>query len=201
MQEKDMYSKKYNVLLCFFILTFFLTKNVISSEKNYLEISNYLYEIKNFTVSFIQDDGGSLSEGKIFIGENRLRVEYQTPSKILIILDKDKAMYYNFELDEDEFFDPQNTSAWFFFDIFKNRDFLNDAILQSKNKNILIQKQGELNGGIYNLEIDFENNPLVLRKIRLDTADTYLKLSFFDHVYNQEFSDDFFKLINPKFFN
>ena len=196
-----MYSKKYNVLLCFFILTFFLTKNVISSEKNHLKISNYLYEIKNFTVSFIQEDGGSLSEGKIFIGENRLRVEYQTPSKILIILDKDKAMYYNFELDEDEFFDPQNTSAWFFFDIFKNRDFLNDAILQSKNKNILIQKQGELNGGIYNLEIDFENNPLVLRKIRLDTADTYLKLSFFDHVYNQEFSDDFFKLINPKFFN
>ena len=196
-----MYSKKYNVLLCFFILTFFLTKNVISSEKNHLKISNYLYEIKNFTVSFIQDDGGSLSEGKIFIGENRLRVEYQTPSKILIILDKDKAMYYNFELDEDEFFDPQNTSAWFFFDIFKNRDFLNDAILQSKNKNILIQKKGELNGDIYNLEIDFENNPLVLRKIRLDTADTYLKLSFFDHVYNQEFSDDFFKLINPKFFN
>ena len=196
-----MYSKKYNVFLCFFILTFFLTKNVISSEKNYLKISNYLYEIKNFTVSFIQEDGGSLSEGKIFIGENRLRVEYQTPSKILIILDKDKAMYYNFELDEDEFFDPQNTSAWFFFDIFKNKHFLNDAILQSKNKNILIQKQGELNGGIYNLEIDFENNPLVLRKIRLDTADTYLKLSFFDHVYNQEFSDDFFKLINPKFFN
>ncbi len=196
-----MYSKKYNVLLCFFILTFFLTKNVISSEKNHLKISNYLYEIKNFTVSFIQEDGGSLSEGKIFIGENRLRVEYQTPSKILIILDKDKAMYYNFELDEDEFFDPQNTSAWFFFDIFKNKHFLNDAILQSKNKNILIQKQGELNGGIYNLEIDFENNPLVLRKIRLDTADTYLKLSFFDHVYNQEFSDDFFKLINPKFFN
>ena len=201
MQEKDMYSKKYNVLLCFFILTFFLTKNVISSEKNHLKISNYLYEIKNFTVSFIQEDGGSLSEGKIFIGENRLRVEYQTPSKILIILDKDKAMYYNFELDEDEFFDPQNTSAWFFFDIFKNKHFLNDAILQSKNKNILIQKQGELNGGIYNLEIDFENNPLVLRKIRLDTADTYLKLSFLDHVYNQEFSDDFFKLINPKFFN
>ena len=201
MQEKDMYSKKYNVLLCFFILTFFLTKNVISSEKNYLKISNYLYEIKNFTVSFIQEDGESLSEGKIFIGENRLRVEYQTPSKILIILDKDKAMYYNFELDEDEFFDPQNTSAWFFFDIFKNKYFLKDAILQSKNKNILIQKQGELNGGIYNLEIDFENNPLVLRKIRLDTADTYLKLSFFDHVYNQEFSDDFFKLINPKFFN
>ena len=196
-----MYSKKYNVLLCFFILTFFLTKNVISSEKNHLKISNYLYEIKNFTVSFIQEDGGSLSEGKIFIGENRLRVEYQTPSKILIILDKDKAMYYNFELDEDEFFDPQNTSAWFFFDIFKNKHFLNDAILQSKNKNILIQKQGELNGGIYNLEIDFENNPLVLRKIRLDTADTYLKLSFFDHVYNQEFSDDFFKLKNPKFFN
>ena len=36
------------------------------------------------------------------------------PNKILIILDEDKAMYYDYELEEDEFFDPKNTSSWFF---------------------------------------------------------------------------------------
>ena len=40
--------------------------------------------------------------------------------KILIILDENKAMYYNYDLDEDEFFNPKDTSAWFFFEIFKN---------------------------------------------------------------------------------
>ena len=38
---------------------------------------------------------------------------------LTIILDDDKAMYYNYELEEEEFFNPQNTQAWFFFDIFK----------------------------------------------------------------------------------
>ena len=59
-------------------------------------------------------------------------------------LDKDKAMYYNFELDEDEFFDPKILHM-VIFDIFKQA-FLNDAILQSKNKKWHDTKQIELNG-------------------------------------------------------
>ena len=41
----------------------------------------------------------------------------------MIVLDQDRGMYYNYELDEDEFFNPKDTSAWFFFEIFKNKKF------------------------------------------------------------------------------
>ena len=50
-------------------------------------------------------------------------MEYTKPSKILIILDEDKAMYYNYDLEEDEFFDPRKTSAWFIDDVFNNNNF------------------------------------------------------------------------------
>ena len=49
-----------------------------------------------------------------YILEQRVRVEYDYPTKILIILDENKAMYYDYELNEDEFFDPKKTIAWFF---------------------------------------------------------------------------------------
>ena len=36
------------------------------------------------------------------------------PEKILIILAKNKAMYYNYELEEDEFFNPKIQALGFF---------------------------------------------------------------------------------------
>ena len=68
------------------------------------KVINYLDNLHLFSASFIQNDGETLSEGLISIGMKRIRVEYLTPSKILIILDDNKAMYYNYELQEDEFF-------------------------------------------------------------------------------------------------
>ena len=51
-----------------------------------------------FSASFIQNDNETLSEGKVYIGEKRVRADYSFPTNILIILDKNKAMYYNYEL-------------------------------------------------------------------------------------------------------
>ena len=56
------------------------------------------------------------------IGENRLRAEYFSPTKFIIIVSKNKAMYYNIDLDEDEFFDPK-IHQLDFFDIFHNPKF------------------------------------------------------------------------------
>ena len=115
MQVKDMCLKNNNLFIWIFIFVFFFIKAVFADEKEINNIINYLGGLKLFSSSFIQDDGESISEGKIFIGLKRVRVEYKTPSKILIILEKDKAMYYNYDLDEDEFFNPKDTAAWFFF--------------------------------------------------------------------------------------
>ena len=51
------------------------------------------------------------------------------------------------------------------------------------------------------IKVKFEKKPLILRSMEILIADNFLKLSIYNHSYNEEFSKDFFKLINPKFLN
>ena len=188
---------------CLLLNSFFLfTIKVYSETNNKIKIIEYLNSLNNFSASFLQNDGKTLSEGKVYIGEKRVRAEYFLPVKILIILDHDKAMYYNYELDEDEFFNPKNTNAWFFYDIFRNPLFFNDADIKVKNNHLILEKNGlDIEEGEYFIKIYFENNPLVLRKIDVEINKEILTLSIYDHNYNNNFNYAFFKLINPKLLN
>ena len=201
MRVKDMCLKNNNFSIWIFVCIFFFIKAVFADEKEINNIINYLGDLKLFSSSFIQDDGESISEGEIFIGLKRVRVEYKTPSKILIILEKDKAMYYNYDLDEDEFFNPKDTAAWFFFDIFNNPEIFYESTLIKEKNYIVIKKEENNEIGEYNLKVYFENNPLLIRKIALNYQDTQLVLSIFNHTYNKEYDKNFFKLINPTFFD
>ena len=42
---------------------------------------------------------------------------------------------------------------------------------------------------------------MILRRIRLKIGDAEILLSIFNHRFEEEFDEDFFKLINPKIFN
>ena len=111
-------------------------------------------------------------------------------------------MYYNYELEEDEFFDPKNTNAWFFYDIFRNPLFLENSIINVRNKEIIIEKEGIDNEEKdFLIKVYFEQNPLVLRGVEVTINDETLKLSIYNHNYYQEFDENFFKLINPKLLN
>ena len=108
-------------------------------------------------------------------------------------------MYYNYELEEDEFFNPKNTNAWFFYDIFRNPNFFEDSEIKLKNNEIILEKSGFNNEQTkYLINIYFENNPLILRKIEVYVNDEFLQISIFNHTYNENFDKDFFKLINPR---
>ena len=203
MRAKDMYLKNDKCLFYFFIIIVFLLSNTgRSNTDNKIKILNYLSNLKYFSASFLQNDGENLSEGKVYIGEKRVRAEYISPTKILIILDEDKAMYYDYELEEDEFFNPKNTNAWFFYDIFRNPIFFEDSKIKTKNNELLLEKRGiDFEGKEFNIKVHFENNPLVLRGIEVMIHNDVLKLSIYNHAYNQDFDEDFFKLINPVFLN
>ena len=120
---------------------------------------------------------------------------------IIIVLDENKGMYYNVDLDEDEFFNPKNTSASFFFKMFKNPDFFSNAKYLIKDKNIVVIKNGLVENQKYKLEIYFEDQPILLRKILLELSNSTIILSIFDYKKNESFSRNHFKLINPNFFN
>ncbi len=187
----------------FVLLLMYSIKASSNPDTDYkTRILEHLASLKYFSASFIQIDGEELSEGKFYIGKNRVRAEYFSPAKILIILDEDKAMYYNYDLDEDEFFNPKDTNAWFFYDIFKNPIFFRDGILETNNNELILKKEGFDNEKKnFLIKIHFENNPLILRKVEVFIDQEYLLLSVFNHKHNQSFDKKFFKLINPSFLN
>tara|TARA_Y100000996_G_scaffold406349_1_gene382582 strand:+ start:839 stop:1432 length:594 start_codon:yes stop_codon:yes gene_type:complete len=196
-----MFLKRNKNFYYIILVIIFSFKNSLAADDNINQIIKYLSSINNFSVSFIQEDVDNISEGKISVGDQRIRVDYLSPSKIIIILSKNKGMYYNIELDEDEFFDTRDTSAWFFFEIFNNPNFFLESNVEIKNNNIILEKQGKLKDNeSYLLKLYFEKNPTNLRKITLDLDEYNLSLSVFGHNYNANFDKNFFKLINPSFF-
>ena len=198
-----MFSKNEKYLNYFFIIVFLILSYKVDSSTNIkIKILNYLNSLQHFSASFIQNDNETLSEGKVYIGEKRVRAEYLSPSKILIVLDEDKAMYYNYELEEDEFFNPKNTNAWFFYDIFRNPYFFEDSKILVKDKEIILKKNGfDSEETKYSINVYFENSPIILRKIEVFINDEFLQISIFNHNYNEDFDESFFKLINPKLLN
>ena len=193
--------KKY--LSYIYIIVFLILSYKVDANTNIkIKILDYLNSLQYFSASFIQNDNENLSEGKVYIGEKRVRAEYLSPSKILIVLDEDKAMYYNYELEEDEFFNPKNTNAWFFYDIFRNPYFFEDSKIVLKDKEIILKKSGfDSEETKYLINAYFENSPVILRKIEVFINDEFLQISIFNHNYNEDFDESFFKLINPKLLN
>ena len=203
MRVRDMFSKNEKNLYYFYIIiSFFISFNVKANEDIKIKILNHFNSLQNFSASFIQKDNTNLSEGKFYIGKHRVRVEYLYPTKILIVLDEDKAMYYNYELEEDEFFNPKNTNAWFFYDIFRNPHFFEKSKLLIKQNEIILEESGVNHEKTqYLIKVYFENKPIILRKIKIFINDDFLEISIFNHNYNENFDKDLFKLINPKFLN
>ena len=189
----------FNLLV---VVLFLFTFKAYSNSEDKTEVLNYLSSLSDFSASFLQSDGENLSEGKVYIGKKRVRAEYYLPTKILIVLAEDKAMYYDYELEEDEFFNPKNTNAWFFYDIFRNPLFFEDAKVEVKNNELLLEKKGTDNEEKnFVIRVLFEKKPLVLRGVEVIINDDVLKLSIYNHSYNEVFHKDLFKLINPKFLN
>jgi len=193
--------KKTRIFLFLLIAILNFSSGALSKENNKQEIINYLTKLKNCSFSFLQNDGEQLSEGKIYIGTDRVRIDYTKPSKIIMILSKTKGMYYNVDLDEDEFFDPRDTQGWFFFEIFNNKEFFVSSNVVEKDKTVIIKKMQIIDEQEYKLELILENNPIILRKIHLAFDEKNISLSIFNHEIDVSFKDKFFKLINPSLIN
>ncbi len=198
-----MFLKNELYLLYILVIVFyFFTFKAYSASEDKAEALKYLSSLSDFSASFLQSDGENLSEGRVYIGKKRVRAEYFLPTKILIILSENKAMYYDYVLEEDEFFNPKNTNAWFFYDIFRNPYFFENAKVEVKNNELLLEKKGidnEENNFV--IRVIFEKQPLILRGIEVIINDDILKLSIYNHSYNEFFDKNFFKLINPNFLN
>ena len=144
--------KKINsYIICILISLFFLIAEIGLSKETkkevVQEILNESSKKTEFSATFLQSNGQTIEEGLLGIKNNRLRIEYISPSKIIIILAEDKAMYYNKDLEELEYFNPQKTQAKIFFDIFFEENFFEDSVYSEKEKVLEIKKSISLKDG------------------------------------------------------
>ena len=194
-QAKDRCLKKqinFKVLVLFFLAILF-SKELVSEELN-SKIINYLQELNSFSSNFIQSDGIYLEQGYIFIKDDMIRIDYASPDRTLKV-NKEKGVYINHELREEEFFSTKKNIIKVFYDIFLKNNFLSSLTPKETNNEVIYEKMVQLDSTKVNLKIFFEIRPLLLRKIVSKTEDSLISISFFDHNYNKEFEKGFFSFV------
>ena len=205
MQEKEMYlqkiSKKIFYFLLFFLFIVFLIPSPVRGGQNILssEISNYFFKINNFTSKFIQNDSDGIQEGSIYLSNKvkRIKIHYTDPSNIIFVLKDNKAMYFNVDLEEVEYFGTKNSVADIFFNVFYEEEFFSDSKIVEKKNTIEIKKIISTNEQDVEIILYFEKNPLLIKQIKIKENDGYRVMTFVNPNFNISFRENFFSIANP----
>ncbi len=185
------------IIFIFLILVCFLTKAEEENNNYRLKILEYLSNNKEFASSFIQYNDGSVQEGEFYLKKNRMRIEYSTPVKIVFVIKDSNAMYYNLDLKEVEYFNPENTAAKIFFDFFYDKKFLEGIKFNNENNYFDFAKKIKINDEINNIKIIFEKSPMKLRKIEISDSEGFTSFTIINANYYPVLDDKMFSLANP----
>ena len=195
MLVKGKYLEKTKCYLVF-LFCILIFKN-ISAQNITNELNKYNNELKNSSISFIQSDGETVEEGKIYIGQERIRVDYFVPNKISIILSKNKGVYLNHDLKEAQYFKTGRSFVKFFFEIFSETNFFKTADLIEIQNSINISKEVILDNKTYSIKVIYENNPIKIRKIYIKGNEEGYEMGFFEFNKSEGHNKAFYSLVNP----
>lgn len=191
--EKDRYLKKINYF--FFIFFLFISGTLFGSD---IESKLLVYNdsLKNSSLLFIQTDGKTIEEGVVYIGSERIKVEYEKPQRLTFVLSKKKGMFVNHELKEVQYFNPNKSFVKIFFKILRGDFFDENSYLNISNNSILIKNNFEIMDRFYKVDVIYENEPIKLRKIEVLENKESFEIGFFNHNNLSSVNVDF-SLINP----
>ena len=205
-QEKEVFLKKINktIFFSFFLLTFFVASNgwSINTKKTLQElVIKHVESIEEFSSQFLQTNGETIEEGNLYLGQykkhKRMKIHYYSPSEIEIIIAQNKAMYFNKDLQELQYFNPKKSLASYFYNIFHSKTFFNEAIFKEKNNYIIVAKNLTVDEEKIILKIFIEKNPMVIRKLKIEKNDSVISFSIINHNFNPELNKKFFSMISP----
>ncbi len=179
--------------IAFLFIVIFFSKNLSGQELN-SKINTYLEGLMSFSSKFIQSDGTTLEEGYLYIKDDLIRLDYTNPDRTLKI-NKEKGVYINHELKEEEFFSTKKNVIKTFYDIFFEKKFFSTLPYKENDNQIVFEKNIIIDSANTNLKIFFEIKPLLLRKIITKTESDYVLISFYDHNFNAFFERDFFSFV------
>ena len=94
--------KKSVWTICFALFWTVLTPAQAQQKENLKQIEDYLNNIKTMQASFVQTaSNGNTAEGMLYIAKpNKIRMEYNAPTDVLIVGDGDYIIYHDKELDQ-----------------------------------------------------------------------------------------------------
>jgi len=205
MQEKEMCLQRIGKKILYFLfpvlIIVFLMPNQSKGNQNALstQISNYFFKINNFTSKFIQSDTDGIQEGSIYLSNKvkRIKIHYTDPSNIIFILKDNKAMYFNVDLEEVEYFSTKNSIADIFFNVFYDKKFFYNSKIIEKENTIEIKKIISTNEEKREILIFFEKKPLLIKQIKIKENDGYRVMTFINPDFNITFRENFFSIANP----
>ena len=192
MLEKGKFLEKTNFIVFLFIILF---SSSLFSQTTISKIFKYNTSLRNSSALFIQNDGTDIQEGKIFFGEKRIKINYENPQKITLILSEKKGVYINHELEESQYFNTNKSYVSFFFKILNGDKFLEKPTVQENS--IELNNSFNISDVNYKIKIVYENNPIKIRKVIVSENDEKLEISFFNHNNLESFEKNFFSMINP----
>ena len=183
------------------LILLLVCQNAVASDLELLKkkiLTEYFLDFSEFSSSFLQSDQETNEEGKLYIKNQRLRIEYTKPSNIIVVIAKNKAMFYNKDLEEVEYFNPSKTVAEIFYDIFYNKNFFDEANFKLKNHLISIDKKVEVKKDIIlDINIIFETKPLTIRKITVKENGQTTSYFLLNPEFFLDVDDKFFSMANP----
>jgi len=205
MQEKEMYLQRINKKIFYFLFLFlfivFLTPNQSKGNQNILssQISSYFFKINNFTSKFIQSDSDGIQEGNIYLSNKvkRIKIHYTEPSNIIFVLKDNKAMYFNVDLEEVEYFNTKNSIADVFFNVFYDEEFFYNSEIVEKKNTIEIKKIISTKEEKREILLFFEKSPLIIKQIKIKENDGYRVMTFINPNFNISYRENFFSIANP----
>ena len=179
------------------ILIFFSFEIYGINQINLKEINLYLNNINEFQSTFLQIENNTISEGEFSLKNDRIRIEYSSPSNIIFVLKKNKVMFYNKDLEEVQYFNPKDTLGQFFLDLFNKEKFLSKSNITHKAGYFYLTKNLFLDDQLHTIKIYFEKSPMQLRKIEIDNELNKISFTLLNPNFNPNLQDKIFSLANP----
>ena len=192
MRAKDKFFEKTKLI----ILILFFSQN-LNAENFYDKIFNYNNELKNSSANFIQTNINHIQEGVIFFGDERIKINYNNPEKLTIILSDKKGIYINHELQESEFFGTKKSYIKNFFDIIQNKNHLKKISTEVVFDQIVISEETYLDNILYTIRLVYENDPIKLRRLEIISSGEKIQMGFFNHNEANVFDKSFFSMVDP----